>query len=338
MKTLCLLPAALLLAALVPSPSAQQAAAPPAGPPVIDVDKIVLEYLSLPRGVDDDVLNTVATLFKRHVIVRNSDGSVRGPLLNLDSADDGLFVYDTAEYVKQVKDALARALSAVPREEQEPAAELRTEVWAPRFVSAEWLLIGLEPLRRPVRPEAAPGVSGDLKPNVTAQQVPALLVLRDTPAHVDRMLALLERIDQAPPQMLLSCWVVRAAGDEVDARLPAELADNLRRVLPYRGYSLLTTAMIRTSVMAGSEPSLTGAWAVPHEDGSEDHGEFELLLRPGGLDPEGRQLSIERIQFESSEGQRFDTSAVIGFDEYTVLGSTGSEPLLVVLQIRPLAH
>jgi hypothetical protein len=304
-------------------------------PPVLDVAQLVLEYLTVPEGMDDTALNSVARLFKRQIYVRNSDASVRGPLVNMDSVGDGLFVYDTAAYVKGVKEALARAMAAVPHAQ---SADLRTETWAPRFVAADRLMGALEPLRRTVLAEAAPGMRRDGRDNVTLQKSPALLVLRDTPEHVQLMLDLLERIDQAPPQLLLTCWLVRGRSEEQGAGVPADLADNLRRLLPYRSYQLLTTAVIRTSVLAGEEPSLTGTWRVPLDDGSEDHGDFELKLRPGGLDAPGRRLSLERIEFASSDGPHFDTSAVIGFDEYTVLGAAGSEPLLVVLQVKPLAH
>ncbi len=335
MRTLELFRAAALLAAACLPVSAQQPEEPrpPTEPPVLDVSQVVLEYVALPEGVADDALRPVSRLFQRVVLVRNSDGSVRGPLSNMDDTGDGLFVYDTPAYVKGVRDALARASAAVPKA---AAADLRTETWAPRFVAVDRLVGALDPLRRSVLAEAAPGMPRDRRDNVTAQEGPSLLVLRDTPGHLALMLDLLERIDQAPPQLLLNCWIVRGKGTEAD-ELPAELADNLRRLLPFRGYQLLTTAMIRTSVMAGEEMSLSGTWEI-QQDGPNDSGEFVLKLRPGGLDGQGRRLSLERIEFQSSEGPRFDTSAVIDFDEYTVLGAAGSEPLLVALQVRPLSR
>jgi len=328
--------AAIMAAVCLPAPAQQQEAERRGDePPIVDVSQIVLEYVTVPEGVDRDTLSTVAKLFRRHVSVRNSDGSVRGPLVNMDEADEGLFVYDTPEYVKGVKDALARAVAAFP---SPPSHELRTETWSPRFVAAERLMAALDPLRRTVLAEASPGMQRDGRDNVTLQKSPALLVMRDTPEHVQLMLDLLERIDQAPPQLLLTCWVVRGRGEEEGTGVPADLADNLRRLLPYRNYQLLTNAVIRTSVLAGEEPSLSGMWSVPRPNGSQDHGEFFLKLRPGGLDAPGRRLSLERVEFESSDGPRFDTSAVIDFDEYTVLGAAGSEPLLVVLQVKPLTR
>jgi hypothetical protein len=333
MKTAMFRVAALLALLGVPLSAQDAPSPPPEAMPTYDVNQIVLEYVPLPNGVNDDALTSVTRLFRRLVLVRNADGSVRGPISNMDCTDDGVFVYDTPVYVKVVRDALGKAEAGVSRS---PEAELLTEIYAPRFVAVERLYGALEPLRRKVLEAGAPGMPPEDHDNVVSQKSPPLLVLRDTEEHVARMRELLERLDQPPPQALLTCWVVRARGTETDPGIPAELADNLRRLLPYRGFQLLTTVVVRTSVLAGEEPSLSGSWHREQEDGSADSGVFTLKLRPNGLDQEARRISLDRIEFQSEDGPRFDTSAVLDFDEYTVLGAAGSEPLLVTLQIKSL--
>src|SRR5262245_40505828 len=65
--------------------------------PVIAADQLVLDYLTLPDGMDRDMLQSLMRLQRRDILVRNADGSVRGPLGNCQEADAGMMVYDTAD-------------------------------------------------------------------------------------------------------------------------------------------------------------------------------------------------------------------------------------------------
>jgi hypothetical protein len=320
-----LLSLALLLALHTPA-SAQQAS-PTFTPdlPVVPADQLVLEYLTVPNGVDTEVLGALMRLHRRDILVENGDGSLRGPLSNFQSADDSLLLYDTADYVAKVKDTLAKVTGAVPKPVD---VALRTEVYVPRFVEVGRLVRLLDPLQRSVSTRSASGRGWDESRNITFQESPSMIVLNDTPEQVTRMLELLARIDQAPPQVLVTCWLVRGSFEDQGLYgLPPELVENLKKLLPYSHYGLVTTAMVRTSVMAGMERSLSGTY--------DAGGDFRLQMRPGAADMAGKRLAFERIEFTSSEGHSFDTSAVLGFDDFTVLGAAGSEPLLVVLQVKP---
>ena len=318
---------AAVLAAFAPPVACQTPAELTEDPavPVIAADQMVLEFLTVPDGMDDDMLSSLMQLNRREIVVRNRDGSVRGPLENCQESDRGMLVYDTADYVKSIKDALAKIVAEVPRQSE---LVLKTDVYVPRFVDVQRLANLLEPLRRPVMTRTSNG-AWQQSPNVTSQSSPAMIVMNDTPEQVERMQDLLARIDQAPPQMLITCWLVRGSFDtDLDsASLPPVLLENLQRLLPYKEYGLVTTAMVRTSILAGSERSLSGSFGPD--------GEFELQLQPGAVDGTGHRLAFDRIEFKSSEGQRFDTSAVLDFEDYTVLGAAGREPLLVVLQVKP---
>jgi len=325
MKTL--VPMAVVLLALACRGAAQDAPKPPPPElPVIAADELVLEYLTVPDGVDHDVLSSLMRLHRRQFRVENGDGSVRGPLDNCQESDQGFLLYDTAAYVKGVKDALAKVLGQAPHVQSQA---LRTEVYMPHFVEVDRLGDLLRPLRRVVTTRSASGRGWDQNENISCQDSPALIVLNDTPEQVARMLDLLARVDQPPPQMLITCWLVVASSDNLGLHaVPQELADNLKRVLPYGYYGLLTTGLLRTSILAGTERSLSGTYGQGND--------FQLLLRPGAVDGTGHRLAFERIEFQGSEGQHFDTSAVLDFEDYTVLGAAGSEPLLVVLQVKPV--
>jgi len=327
MKTLLPL-GALLLVACAATAAGQQAAPPAASPelPVIAADQLVLEYLTLPEGMDRDVLSSLIRLNRRQIMVRNTDGSLRGPLENCQDADSGMLVYDTADYVKGVKLAMVKVSGEAPAAADAP---LMTEVYVPRFVEVSRLFSLLQPLQRTIATRASSHQPWEQHANVSFQTSPAMIVFNDTPDQVGRMLELLQRVDQAPPQMLITCWLVRGSFDQQEGRdLPSDLVDNLRRLLPYREYGLVTTALVRTSILAGMERSLRGSF--------ETDGQFDLTLRPGAVDESGHRLAFERIEFKSSGAVQFDTSAVLDFNEYTVLGAAGANPLLVVLQVKPV--
>ncbi|HEX5009353.1 MAG TPA: hypothetical protein VFY71_03045 [Planctomycetota bacterium] len=336
MKTL--LPfGALLLVACATTAAGQQAAAPAKVPdtvpgvppelPVIAADQLVLEYMTLPDSMDRDVLSSLIRLNRRQIMVRNADGSLRGPLENCQDADSGMLVYDTADYVKGVKLALAKVVGEAPAGMDAP---VMTEVYVPRFVAVQRLFSVLQPLQRTIATRASAHQPWEQHSNVSFQSSPAMIVINDTQDQVARMLELLRRVDNAPPQMLITCWLVRGSFEEQSGarELPSDLVDNLRRLLPYHEYGLVTTALVRTSILAGEERSLRGSFGQDSE--------FQLQLQPGAVDESGHRLAFERIEFKSSEGAQFDTSAVVDFNEYTVLGAAGANPLLVVLQVKPV--
>jgi hypothetical protein len=85
---------------------------------------------------------------------------------------------------------------------------------------------------------------------------------------------------------------------------------------------------MRASVEPGVEQTLKGKLSTGET--------FQVTLLPGGLDLANHRISLQRLLFDS-EGQTFETSAVIGLDEYTVIGGAGSDPKLLVLRISNLS-
>jgi hypothetical protein len=170
-------------------------------------------------------------------------------------------------------------------------------------------------------------------PNVTWLEQPAMIVMRDTPESVEQMLGLMRRLDVAPPQVQVSCWLLTGADDKADgtADLPEDLVRNLSRIVPDDAFRRLCVTMIRTSVLPGQAQKLRSDFFSGEFDEK-----FELLLEPAGFDPAAGVLPITRCRFEASTGQEFETSVTLRSGEYTVLGAAGIDPLYVVLQVTAL--
>jgi hypothetical protein len=296
-------------------------------PPLIEASHMVLDFVSAPASAPAGMLGSVMHMYRRDIYVKNADGSVTGPVRNQDENGSGFIVYDTADYVATVKAAVAKALATLPPEEPRPAPQIAT--YTPRNVDVNRLAEALEPLRRKVIVPGQPGSAPDVRQNLSFQASPAMLSLQDTPEQLERMLALLREVDQPAPQFLIQGMVLAESANEGDdSALPAELSDNLHRLLPYRGFTQLALVLLRASVQAGEEQSLSGQLT----DGKG----FQITLLPGGVDLANGRISMQRLRFECGN-QAFETSAVIQLGEYTVIGGVGSNPSLLVLRVSSLS-
>ena len=319
-----------LVAALlsVPLLAQQPAQMPQSRPPVVDIDLMTLEFVGAPEGLDSSSLSAIIELYRRNIFVKDKDGSVTGPVSDVQDSRAGFFLYDALDYVALVKGAVAKAAASMPKQPEQP---LRIATYVPRYVGVEQLAAAIEPLRRKVLVPAAPGLPADDQPNTSFHSQPALILVQDTREQVDRILALLAQVDQPSPQFMVQCLVLGTSmsADDTVAPLPSDLTDNLHRLLPYRSYPTLATALVRASIQPGEEQTLQGKLSTGAN--------FGLTLLPGGVDLDKRQVSLQRLRFQA-EGQSFETSAVIALDEYAVIGAAGSNPYLVVLRVTNLAH
>jgi len=297
----------------------------------IPVEKLSLALIPYSEIVSVDAMEPVVNLYARYINVVQAGGAL-SEVYNVSDTETGWLVMDTASQVAAIKAAVDRLVAEIAPP-QEPAVELQLETYVPRFVEVSRLYELLKPLRRTVLDAPAPGGGREAHVNVNFQESPSLLVLQDTSAQIARMKTLLAQVDRPAPQMLLTCWLVGEgdAGAAPGAALPAELAENLRRLLPWSQPSTVATALLRMSVVAGDERKLEGRFTT-----SGETQRFELVFKPAGVDETGRLLALQRIQFECSAGQGFDTSAVLTIGEYTVLGVAGDRPLLVALRATPL--
>jgi hypothetical protein len=160
---------------------------------------------------------------------------------------------------------------------------------------------------------------------------PATIVLRDTREQIETMRALMARLDVAPPQVQLQCWLLRGAEADTGSRLPKELVQNLSRLVPVEHFEQLSLSMIRASVQPGLPQRLRSDFP---DDG--ETARFELDLVCSGYDRAAGVLPLTRCRFEATSGQEFETSVTLRAGEYTVLGAAGADPLFVVLRFVPL--
>lgn len=331
-----LLSATCLLSATFAPLAAQEHEPPP--PRRVPVAELQLRLVPYPENVDRNTLEPFLDALVESIVVVQPGGQ-QASNRNLGWTDDGWLLMDTAERTQATEQAIRAAIAMLGGEpESQPApAVLELRAWTPRFVDVNSLAAVLEPLRRKVYHPGEGGAPNEMRLNLSFQPDPALILLHDTPAHVARMVEMLERFDRPAEQVLLSLWLLGegdAEGPPAPAP-PAELAQNLAVLVPWTQGRVLATAMLRTSVSAGQERRLLGTYGGAQAGESRP---FELTLRLSGLDVQARQLAIDRIQFKAAGGEGFDTSAVLGLDEYTVLGMAGERPLLVALRVSTVGR
>lgn len=156
------------------------------------------------------------------------------------------------------------------------------------------------------------------------------LVLRDTPAVVERAVRLLEDFDHPAGGLRLRIQLVRAGLDgdgEQGERLPDALARRLRELLRYNSYRLLAGAAV--DVAEGEE--------VAHALGDE----YEIEFRMGTLRSDRRiKLHGFRVARRTGEGdaepsQLIHTNLNLWLDKPMILGlaraESSEQALMVVL-------
>ena len=159
------------------------------------------------------------------------------------------------------------------------------------------------------------------------------VVLRGRRNDVQKTKDLLTRLDQPRKQVLLTAYRVTAVQEDlVDERLPEALTQNLKRLLPYKGFRMDSVAMLRSAVDPQGEMSI-----LMQAKDEEDSG--FLRMRTGSYDSENKTLSLESCRYDLMWGQvpgsttLFETSTTVRAGEYTVLGASGLDPAFVVLHV-----
>lgn len=298
---------------------------------IVSASELKLTYFIAQHAPVNDLQSAIQGLVARRFLVRNADGSVTGPVSNVRRfSGPTILVYDLPDRVAQVTSILAdldtMAGKAEGAQDGVSAEKLELADYTPRHVSLENLSESLRPFLHEVRDE-----DGSVVMNVTFVEAPARIVLRDTAENIQRIQELLQRFDVPAPQLMLNCWLLRGAEQGAGADLPSDLVDNLRRLVPYRGFEKVSMAMLRVSIVGGQEQRLRGRF---QRDDADQR--FELTLVPAGYDAQDKTLTLRQCKFESTTGQEFSTAAVVHLDEYVVLGAAGSDPLFVVLRVTPI--
>ena len=332
---LALLCTALLLSAASAARAQQaQSAVAGSGEAIVSASDLQLGYFIAKHADVDDLQLAVQGMGTRQFFARNADGSVSGPVVNVRRfGNSTLVVYDVPERVAQVMKSLedldevaGQADAAEEAHDGGPKQPLVVAEYVPRNVPLEALASALKPFLRMI----GPGVTEPVR-NITYVESPSRIVLRDTAENVQNIQELLERVDVPAPQLILNCWLLHGTDKDSDSDLPSDLVDNLRRLVPFRGFETVSMAMLRASVSGGQEQRLRGRF----QRGDEEQ-RFDLSLVPAGYDARTQTLTLRECKFESSTGQEFSTAAVVKLGEYVALGAAGSDPLFVVLKVSPI--
>ncbi len=126
--------------------------------------------------------------------------------------------------------------AGLAQEPQEETQSLRKEVVRLKYVKAHaispllWMFVGR---------------GGNIQSNPA---LPDILTIRDTPENVAKILAAIKEIDVKPSDVLFTVHLI--LGSETDGKTDPELQNDpiiseLRKLLRYKGYTLLDTTFIR---------------------------------------------------------------------------------------------
>ena len=194
--------------------------------------------------------------------------------------------------------------------------------------------IGMDAVRRALqgfdRQMSQPGSKGVI--DISYGEERGLLVLRGPASDVAAVKSVLDEMDVPLPQVLITCYIVGGTTkEENDVRVPADLARDLSALVPYSGFELVSTGLLR------SDTASTMDLQVELAEGS---GQFQLDMRPRAFDPDTQTLTLDSVRFQMQvviEGQHrnrsFSTSTSLQTDQYTVLGAVGSDPVFVVIEM-----
>jgi hypothetical protein len=165
--------------------------------------------------------------------------------------------------------------------------------------------------------------------NISYLQSRGGVVVHDTQQRIDEIFGLLERLDVPRQQVLLRSYLIRGVDGGDDPRVPKEVTDSLRELVPYSQFELVSFAMLRSDVSA--DMGMTD---------SSSSAEYRMQLDPEAYDSDSQRLTFASCRFDITrvEGtkrmeRQFVTSASLTAGEYTVLGGVGADADFLVLHM-----
>jgi hypothetical protein len=219
---------------------------------------------------------------------------------------------------------LDHAIDLLSRLDHTSSQDTRSDVLVVREYQLHHLT--LDDARQALLPLVRPGQSSD---NISFVYSRGCVIVRDTQERVDEIVGLLERLDIRRPQVLLRSYLIRGVEGAGDSRVPQEVTESLKQLVPYSNFELVSFGMLRSDV--GSEMGMTDATGGA---------EYRMRLDPESYDAENRRLhfancrfDIKRREGESHTTREFATSASLNADEYTVLGGVGADADFLVLHL-----
>lgn len=161
-------------------------------------------------------------------------------------------------------------------EAPKPVPEMRQEIVPLKYIDAADMLLMLEHDRGP---NGSISVTRDSSRNT-------VLLIRDAPANIDRMLALIKKMDVRPAEVIFTIDLISGTS-AVEAAADPRLADepalkDLRKLMGLKSFALIGSSSVRTSERETAQVTLGRS------------GEYGLSLKPRVV-KSGKE---ERIQAE----------------------------------------
>lgn len=240
---------------------------------------------------------------------------------------------DTAIVVSGPSPHLERALELLKQLDETARGEdrvdgLQVRQYALKHLTMDDARVALRPLSRQIQQLDQLGMMSS-SDNISFIQSRGAVVVHDTDARIAEIFALLERLDVPRQQVLLRSYLIRGVDGGDDPRVPQEVTESLKQLVPYAQFELVSFAMLRSDVTA--DMGMTD---------SSSNAEYRMQLDPEAYDVESRRLTFASCRFDITrvEGtkrmeRQFVTSASLTADEYTVLGGVGADADFLVLHM-----
>jgi hypothetical protein len=277
-----------------------------------------------PRYVDaEELYIATSNMLHNRIMITQAETGETIQRLTVQLLGDTLLLYDLPASLERNLAILRQVDEDHGAAREDPKVTMEYE---PRYLS-------LNSISQSLRPFMNLGKA----PNYHVVERRGVMVLSDTRETVDEMLKFLARVDVAPAQVLLTCYLVRAGEADGGAAtvLPAELVAGMRSLTGIDSFHASAMGMVRSSVAPH------GSISILLDAG--DNETFELYLDTAAFDKTTRTLSLSEVTLRTRQSDRygsqatlFQTSTAVESGEYTVLGATGKDPLFVVLQSKPL--
>jgi hypothetical protein len=292
-------------------------------PSLLSIKQIELASFK-PQNLDPQELTVLAQrLLGRQFYVVENGGYDSAPVDNVHLLGSTLVLYDIPEQLKRLLATLQQLDQAGGDRSQQQAEELQNWQYAPRYLSLDSVLDVLRPMQRMLGP--LQNVN-----NLSISPEQRLLIVRDLPARIAEIKALIERVDVPQDQATVTCWLLQGGAQAGNgSTLPPDLAEHLKRLLPGQTFHPVGFGMLQVTVSTQRPISLQMGPGAQM---------FELEMQPTAYDAQTGSLSVGSCALKQLAGDRtlFSTAVVLRGGAYTVIGASGAEPTLVAVQLQPV--
>ncbi|MCB9915260.1 MAG: hypothetical protein H6828_08935 [Planctomycetes bacterium] len=169
-------------------------------------------------------------------------------------------------------------------------------------------------------------------PKISVVEDNGLILVRGTAEQVVEAETILKQVDVPRPKVLLTVYVLRGTSTaQADDRVPADLTSDLSPLVPYKGFELLSSALL---------PSDTRSPIRTQASLENDLGEWGLTMKPAAYDErtgtlafDGVDLEVNTIENGARTRRTLSTATSLRRGEYTVLGAVGANPVFCVVKL-----